>query len=164
MLVLAFPVALFFLGIPNSGYSNERLAILVGKDQALGGDALSSIADRGMALDLRFSDLNDAAFDAAKRESLEGKSAQLEGLFKRIGDNQFTLFRLKMTCCAADTVPLKVRIVSDFTLSKFNDMDWVQVKGQIQFVKPPGSSQYITVVKVDKEADLKKTPKQNVYE
>lgn len=164
MLVLAFPIALFFLGIPSSGFSNERLAKLVGNDQSIGNEALSDIANKGMALDLRFSDLNDAAYDEAKRESLEGKSAQLEGMFRRISDREFTLFRMKMTCCAADTVPLKVRILTDFALSKVDDMDWVQVKGQIRFIKPPGSSQYITVLKVTDPGDVKKTDKKNVYE
>lgn len=163
MLVLAFPVALFFLGIPNSGFSEERLAKLVGPEQSLGSMPMSDVAAKEGVV-MRFSDLNDAAYDEEKRESMEGQTANLEGLFRRVGDREFTIFRMKMTCCAADTVPLKVRIVTDFALSGFNDMDWVQVKGQIRFVKPPGATHYMTVIKVARVSDIKKTDKKNVYE
>jgi uncharacterized membrane protein YcgQ (UPF0703/DUF1980 family) len=163
MLVLAFPVALFFLGIPNSGFSEDRLKQLVGQDQSLGSMPVSDVASKEGVV-MRFSDLNDAAYDESKRESMEGQTAVLEGLFRRVGDREFTIFRMKMTCCAADTVPLKVRIVTDFALSGFNDMDWVQVKGQIRFIKPQNSPHYMTVIKVARVEDIKKTAKQNVYE
>jgi hypothetical protein len=163
MLVLAFPVALFFLGIPNSGFSNERLQKLLGPEQALESVSLSAVAAKEGVV-MRFSDLNDAAFDDDKRQSMEGQTAVLEGMFNRVGDREFTLFRMKMTCCAADTVPLKVRIIADAPLSGFNNMEWVQVKGQIRFIKPPNSNQYVTVVKVASLDDIKKIPKQSVYE
>jgi hypothetical protein len=163
MLVLAFPVALFFLGIPNSGFSEERLAKLVGNTPTVDDAALRNVADKDGVV-MRFSDLNDAAYDDGKRQSLEGQTAVLEGLFRRVKGNQFTLFRMKMTCCAADTVPLKVLIVTPTDLSGVKDMDWVEVKGRIQFVQAPNSTQYMTIVKVESVNDVKKKPKQNVYE
>jgi hypothetical protein len=163
MLVLAFPVALFFLGIPNSGFSEERLIKLAGPDQALGSVSLADVASKE-GLVKRFSDLNDASYDDAKRESLEGQTAELQGFFRRLSDKECSLFRMKMTCCAADTVPLKVRIMTDFPLSGFNDMDWVQVRGQIRFIKAPNSNLYVTVIKVTRLEDIKKVAKQNVYE
>jgi uncharacterized membrane protein YcgQ (UPF0703/DUF1980 family) len=163
MLVLAFPVTLFFLGIPNSGFSEDRIKKMLDSNEVLVPVSLADVAKKEGTV-LRFADLNDAAYDEAKRESLQGQTAQLEGLFRRLGDKEFTLFRLKMTCCAADTVPLKVRIITPTALSGFSDMDWVQVKGQIQFVRVPNSNQYIPVVKVADVGDIKKVDKKNMYE
>ena len=113
---------------------------------------------------MRFNDLNDAAFDEAKRQSLQGQIAILEGRFRRLGDKEFTLFRLKMTCCAADTVPLRVRIVVPQALSGFQDFDWVEVKGQIQFVKVPGQERYLPVIMVADITDVRKTEPKGEYE
>jgi hypothetical protein len=164
MMVLAFPIALFFLGIPNSGFSEDRIKKLLPDEQALGSVSLSEVESKGSAVGLRFSDLNDAAFDDAKREGYEGQTAVLEGMFRRLGDKEFSLFRMKMTCCAADTVPLKVRIITPTALSGYNDMDWVEVKGQIRFIKAQNSNQYLPVIKVADVSDVKKTGKKNVYE
>ena len=163
MLVLAFPVTLYFLGIPNSGFSDDRLKKMVGTDPTLGATNISDVAKKEGVV-MRFSDLNDAALDPAKREALQGQSAVLEGLFKRLGDREFTLFRMKMTCCAADTVPLKVRIVTPTALSGFKDMDWVEVQGQVHFLQVPNSNQYVPVIKVADVGEIKKVDKKNVYE
>lgn len=118
--------------------------------------------------EFRFNDLNDAAFDEEKRKSLEGQTAILEGRFKRIADKDFTLFRMKMTCCAADTVPLKVRIVVPQAINNINNFDWVKVKGQIQFVKVPGGKSgvetYIPVIMVADLADVRPETPKNEYE
>jgi uncharacterized membrane protein YcgQ (UPF0703/DUF1980 family) len=163
MLVLAFPVALFFLGIPNAGFSQERLEKILGNAPTIDDTSVGDVAGKE-GLVMRFADLNDAAYDESKRESLEGQTAALEGLFSRVRDNQFQLYRMKMTCCAADTVPLKVLIITPTALSGFRDGEWVQVKGRIQFLKDAKSNQYVTVVKVADVGDIKKTAKQNVYE
>jgi hypothetical protein len=207
MLILIFPIALFFLGLPNASYSKERQLALVGNDSALGEEMLESLAKDaaivaektlengdiqttlksktglmirettpagggkpireligGEGRRMSFNDLNDAAFDEAKRESLQGQTAILEGRFKRLADKEFSLFRLKMTCCAADTVPLKVRIVVPQALSGYTDFDWVQVSGQIQFLKAPGQDRYIPVVMVADITNVKKTEPKNEYE
>jgi hypothetical protein len=164
MLVLFFPIALWGLGVPNKGFSNDYLAKLVSPDTALDGDLKAVASKEGTVMS--FNDLNDAAFDEAKRESMQGQSAVLEGKFRKIGDKEFTLFRLKMTCCAADTIPLKVRIKVEGggSLSGFRDYDGVSVKGQIQFVQVPGKSQYIPVIKVNDITDIKKINLPNEYE
>ena len=164
MLVLAFPVTLYFLGIPNSGFSDDRIKKMVGDDPTLGPVNLSDVPKKEGVVVTRFSDLNDAAYDQGKREGLQGQTAVLEGLFKRLGDREFTLFRMKMTCCAADTVPLKVRIVTPTALTGFKDMDWVEVKGQVHFLQVPNSNQYVPVIKVADVTDIKKVDKKNVYE
>jgi hypothetical protein len=114
--------------------------------------------------EMRFNDLNDAAYDEGKRRALAGRTAILEGRFKKLGDKEFTLFRLKMTCCAADTVPLKVRIVVPQAVSGFGDFDWVRVKGVIQFIKVPGQERYVPVIMVGDITDVKKETAKNEYE
>jgi hypothetical protein len=218
MLILVFPVGLFFLGLPNASFSKERQLAMAGGGQAIGAEKLKEMANdpttkviegpplsdqtpsdkpvvrvlqtpsglkirsttpagggepkleliAGAGVEMSFNDLNDAAFDEGKRRSLQGETAILEGRFKRIADKEFTLFRLKMTCCAADTVPLKVRIVVPQAMNALNDFDWVQVKGQIQFFKvtnPKDQSEtYIPVIMVADITDVKKTPPKNEYE
>ena len=211
MLVLVFPVALFFLGLPNSGYSANRQLALAGNDVAIPTEDLKALAkdaevvsekklDDGSTIrtlktknkltiretipagsgepvlalvteggaEMRFNDLMGAAYDPAKRQSYEGQTAILEGRFKRLSDKEFTLFRLKMTCCAADTTPLKARIVVPQALSQFSDFDWVRVKGQIQFVKIPGQKngpeEYLPVIMVGDITDVQKAPPKSDYE
>jgi hypothetical protein len=165
MMVLFFPVALFLIGVPNAGFSQDRINKLLGKDDALGSAQISDVASKDGTV-MSFNDLNDAAFDQGKREVFQGQTALLEGRFRRLGDKEFTLFRLRMTCCAADTVPLKVRIVTPYALSGVNDYDWVRVKGQIQFLPVPNTSptRYIPVIKVADNSDIVKGEARSEYE
>ena len=165
MLILFFPIALWGLGIPNKGFSNEYLGQMLGKNDVALDKQLPDVASKEGSV-MSFNDLNDAAFDEAKRESMQGQTAVLEGKFRKIGDKEFTLFRLKMTCCAADTIPLKVRIKVEGggSLSGFRDYDGVSVKGQIQFIQVPGKAQYIPVIKVMDITDIKKVDLPNEYE
>ncbi len=172
MLVLVFPIALFFLGLPSGSFSQAAQAKMLGKEEALGADQLDALMKGagagGAGSEMGFNELNDAAFDEAKRQSLEGKTAILEGRFKRLADKEFTLFRLKMTCCAADTVPLKVRIIVPQSPNNIKDFDWVRVKGQIQFIALPGgkagAENYIPVLLVADITDVRKAEPKNEYE
>jgi uncharacterized protein DUF1980 len=161
--VLCFPVGLFLIGVPNSGFSQDRIRKLLGGDDALTG-RMATVAYRNGTVE-RFIDLNEAANDAAKRENLQGQTAILEGQLRWIDARQFTLFRLKMTCCAADTVPLKVRIVlKNGSLSGLSDFTWVQLRGQIQFVLAPNSERYIPVIVVEDLRYIRRTEPKNQYE
>jgi hypothetical protein len=220
MLVLVFPIALFALGIPNSGFSADGQKQMIGNETALNLDpaVLEQLAtdpepkeletrteadgtvvrlvlsvptpeapnglkirvtqpngtkdkklfkyilvpDKGN--EMTFNELNDAAFDADKRTAYAGKTAILEGRFLRLGDKEFTLFRLKMTCCGADAVPLKVRIVAPQSVNGFNDHDWVRVKGVIQFIKLPGQDRYSPVIRVPDITDVQRAVVKNEYE
>jgi hypothetical protein len=214
MLILVFPVGLFFLGLPNGRLSADEQLRLAGGGHALGDDTLKQMAEGAQVLEtkqeklavngqqtdvtvrvlkttkglrireitlpgdqkkyelvstgnaerMRFNDLNDAAFDEAKRKSMEGRAVILEGRFKRLADKEFTLFRLKMTCCAADTVPLKVQIIVPQPINNIEDFTWVRVKGQLQFFQVPGSDRYIPVVMVAENSDAKPADAQNEYE
>jgi hypothetical protein len=198
MLVLVFPVALFALGIPNSGFSMEKQKKMLGSEAALnldphelermakdlatveyeaattepdgskvrvlktkdglkirevtplsGEPKYAVVPEAGVGMS--FNELNDAAFDADKRKSYTGQTAILEGRFNKLTDKEFTLFRLKMTCCGADAVPLKVRIIAPQVPSA-SQGQWVRVKGVIRFLKAPGQERYTPVVIV---ADIK---------
>lgn len=207
MLILVFPVALYFLGLPNSGFSKERQLEMLKGETAYGAENLKKLAEgatveeekkeadgtmvrvlktsTGLKLRetmsgagaepryelvaaegtvMRFNLLNDAALDAGKRKYYGGETAILEGRFKRLADKEFSLFRMKMTCCAADTVPLKVRIIVPQALSKFSDFEWVTVKGQIQFMQVPGQDRYIPVIMVADIRDVRQTEPKNEYE
>lgn len=162
MLVLFFPVALFLIGVPNAGFSQDRINQLLGSDQDI--DANLGQVKQGAGTVMSFNDLREAAYDEGKRESLEGKIGVIEGKFRAISQNQFTLYKLKMTCCAADTVPLKIRIITPTAAGGFNDGDWVQVKGEVRFLPVPNSSQFLPVIAVADVADVKKAPPKNEYE
>lgn len=210
MMILVFPAALYFLGLPSASLSQDYLLNMVGSDSALDAKSLKDLAEAegttlveektqpdgtkirtlktksggkirvtvpktgdpvyalvtGDAVGMSFNDLNDAAFNEPKRESLSGQTIKIEGRFKRIADKEFTLFRMKMTCCASDTVPLKVRIVVPQALSGYADYDWVEVKGQLQFFKVQDSrgTQYVPAIMVGDITDVKKTPAKSEYE
>lgn len=213
MLVLVIPVALFALGIPNSGFSHEKIAKALGKDaefninpkelEAMAKDPASKqvpFADGTMVRELpngtkerlfetapksesakglkireivplagvtnyvleleggirmSFNELNDAAFDADKRDSYTGKTAILEGRFSKLTDKQFTLYRLKMTCCGADAVPLKVRIVAPIAMT-ITPGEWVRVNGVIRFIKAPGQERYTPVLFLSDVKDVER--------
>lgn len=208
MLVLVFPVALFALGIPNSGFSAERQAKMLGKQVAFnidpkeleemakapGAKELSfedgqmvrvlpngnkerliegrtkegstikireTVTPSGIAsyavvpdagIEMTFNELNDAAFDADKRASYTGQTAILEGKFRRLDDKEFTLYRLKMTCCGSDAVMLNVRIITP-QVPGFSDGQWVRVKGVIRFVKAQDRYRPVLIVPDIKDID-----------
>jgi hypothetical protein len=217
MLILVFPIALFALGLPNSGLSAAGQLRMVGADTSLNLDpkvleqmakapgaveyesrvepdgtivriilgAPTPEAPNGLKIretrqygtgevkyvlvpdkgnEMTFNELNDAAFDADKRLAYAGKTAILEGRFRRLGEKEFTLYRLKMTCCGADAVPLKVRIVAPQSANMFNDHDWVRVKGVIQFIKLPGQNRYSPVLRLSDITDVQLAEVRNEYE
>jgi hypothetical protein len=216
MLILVFPIALFAVGIPNSGFSADWQAKALGDEFALNLDPkvleemakapgavvneekvengarirliqsaptpeapnglkiretvqLGSgearyvlVSDRGSVM--TFNELNAAAYDEAKRQDYAGKTAIMEGHFRRLGEKEFTLFRLKMTCCGSDAVMLKVRIVAPQSVNGFKDHDWVRVKGVIQFIKQPGQETYTPVLRLSDITDVERAEVKNEYE
>jgi uncharacterized membrane protein YcgQ (UPF0703/DUF1980 family) len=73
---------------------------------------------------------------------------ELKGLFNPVSGRQFSVFRLKMTCCASDAVPVKVRIYAPSDLAQYNLQvgKGVVVTGQVEFRKVRGSQDYFPVV------------------
>lgn len=130
-------------------YSKEWLVrIGGGKDPALAdGGAVAEKSDR---IALGFNELNKAAMDRdpSLRRFYEGRVGELRGLFNPVSENQFTLFRLRMTCCASDAVPLKIRIISPVSLigRGLQPGKGVSVTGKIEFRKVVNRDQYVPVM------------------
>lgn len=155
VVVLAFPLLLFVLGLPNKGFSQDWMDRKLGKDTEL---AITEVASKGGAVaTFEFHDLNALAYDSDKRQAFEGTTARVKGQLRKISDREYTLFKLKMNCCAADIVPLKARIVTSF-VTTFKDYEWVWAEGTLQFVEVPGKNQYIPVIRVKESSGLTKAP------
>jgi uncharacterized membrane protein YcgQ (UPF0703/DUF1980 family) len=81
-------------------------------------------------------------------------------------EKMFTLVRFKITCCAADAVPLNLAIISPESISKFKQLEWVRVEGQIQFRKRRDKAdEYLPVLQLESRDDIKEldSPPANPY-
>lgn len=160
MMVLFFPVALYMVGIPNSGFSQDRINKMLGTDEQIAAEI--GYVNTGDGDVVSFTDLNDAAYDEYKREYFQGKVVLIDGQFKRLGEKQFTLYTMKITCCGADMVPLKVQIVTTTAISGLDEGQWVNVKGEVRFIQRPGSVQFTPVIFVADASDIHKIPSKSL--
>jgi uncharacterized membrane protein YcgQ (UPF0703/DUF1980 family) len=142
------PIVLYFLKMPNSSFSAEWVERSTSKDQLEAGGEVKS--KEGMVLG--FKELANAAHYPESRQEFEGKTGKLAGIFSPISPKEFTLVRLKMNCCAADVIPVQVRIICEENITRFDAKAWVEVEGQIQFRKVAGQEKYMPVLYV-KSAD-----------
>ncbi len=153
---LMVPLLLFVMGLPsNAGFSQENIDKRLGKAVSIG-EIQDVAAKSGDVLVLEFSDLNMSAYDPGKREAFEGRKVRVEGQLKKVSERDYELFRLKMTCCAADMIPLKARIKSDIVIpqSQFPDHQWVSVEGQLQFVEIPEKKMFLPVIRIGGKGGL----------
>jgi hypothetical protein len=158
--VMMFPLVLFFLGLPNTSFSNERIQQLLGPEAELG--SFKEVAARD-GESMSFNDIADAMRDPNLMEARNGRLAVVKGKLKKMNDREFTLYTEKMTCCMADMVPLKARIIvqsdeqgSSLMSKGLKDSEWLEVKGVLQFVKLPNSEQYLPVIRA-RLRDIKST-------
>ncbi len=157
VVVMAFPLLLFCLGLPNSGLSKEGLDRRLGKDAEIG-DIKEVAAKGGDVVTFNdFSELNAAANDPGKRTEYEGREVRVKGQLKKLDSTEYTLFKMKMTCCAADMIPLKARIKTSFA-TQFEDYKWVWAQGRLQFVESSDKRQYVPVVRVKNPSGLQEAP------
>lgn len=143
--MLAIPVFLYFLGLPRDSVDWERTrntgSGLQGgslrKSVAMLAGGLAYPKTQPRTLKLGFNELAQAAAVPARHEAYEGDIGTIRGQFSpRAGsDREFSLFRMKMTCCAADAVLLETRILAPdaSTLRGIQPNQWVQVEGVISF-------------------------------
>ncbi len=155
VVVLAFPLLLFCLGLPNKGFSEEWYKRRLGTEVALNLDDKGVESKGGDAIVFTFDELNASTNDEAKRTQYQGHTVRVKGQLQKINSTEYTLFRMKMTCCAADTIPLKARIKTPF-VSPIPDFQWVTAEGVLQYVELPGQKQYIPVIRVKDAAGLQK--------
>jgi hypothetical protein len=166
--LLFLPVALYFLNVPNDGYSSDRAGII---DRRQVDDVTPLEGSKGVIEhDLGFSELERAARDPGLRESMDNWTGFLTGRFAADDDTYFTLIRYKINCCAADAVPIRVLTMVDYSkldkqgvrYQKLNPHDfnnrWVRVKGQIRFLQRKGTNEFIpALILIPTDADPKGT-------
>lgn len=88
-------------------------------------------------------DLLYAAQDASTRKDFEGKKVELIGQLvpakaktaaKSIAPaGSFKLLRLVMVCCAADAMPVAVKIDTKLPAMPIRDMQWLKVTGRVSY-------------------------------
>jgi len=103
---------LYFLNMPNSTFSATAYGGMMSKDE-LDQQAAPVANKEGAVLALGFKELSTAAYDPSARAAMQGRMGQLKGMYSpRRSDKEFTLFRVKMSCCAADAIPVGVIIIA----------------------------------------------------
>jgi uncharacterized membrane protein YcgQ (UPF0703/DUF1980 family) len=83
----------------------------------------------------------------------------MRGMLWPVNNQEFTLFKMKMTCCAPDAIPLRIRIISPEPLDPdLHPKEWVEVTGEIQFRPEPGKTdEFFTVMQLSSKDGVKKT-------
>jgi hypothetical protein len=142
--VLLLPIVLYFLDLPNSGFSISRAH---GFNADID-ESKIALDDKGFDPTLGFRELEGVAYDKMRRGYYEGKTVKLKGQFSPSptgNANMFTLVRFKINCCTADAIPLNVVILVDDSKIKDGPPEerqlnaahlqgkWVEVTGQVQF-------------------------------
>lgn len=147
--VLLFPVVLYFLNLPNEGFSAAYGDQL--KDVQLDASTLLGAGEEQYLGEIGFKDLQEASLSSDQREYWEGKTIALIGQYADVSDKRFTLVRFKIACCARDAVPLNAVIMLDPKSEQRLDQDryrnkWVRVRGRIHFFPKPGSDEILTAL------------------
>lgn len=170
--VLLPVIVLGLLGMPNqkflSAFTDYELRQSMGlTDKELADSEYRLLKGRsGETITPRWDELFQASLPSGNRQAFEGKTARLKGQFYPLdNDRAFTVSRLKISCCAADAIPMKVRILSPESLSGlFQNHQWVEVTGQIQFRELEGESGTVPVIVMEDLRDVRNTaPDPNWY-
>lgn len=164
--LLLVPIILFLLGLPNKppeiraeaaqldmSQEGANTAGLVGalvdpvsSLAMLGGVYAESAA--GPAPTVRFSFLEEIAATPESRAEWAGKPVRVIGQYMplRGSDRQFTLVRLKIRCCAADVIPLRVPMICKERLPSLPELQWAKVTGRIEFRKVDNAMSTVLIV------------------
>jgi uncharacterized membrane protein YcgQ (UPF0703/DUF1980 family) len=156
--VLLLPVALYFL-MPAEGLSGAGQAVSARSVS----DPNAGVTNKGEDFGVTFVQLEQAALSEDSRNAFEGKTIRLDGRYVAEDSSHFTLVRFTMNCCAADAIPLKALIVVDRSQSKepldSNRLNnkWVQVTGQVQFLKMRDGSSFVPAIIIQATPEKKLT-------
>ena len=131
-------------------------ALTLGTDAA---NALSGVAMDKNISSITFQQLEVDALYPENRSNRAGKTVRLVGQYVPKDSHMFTLRRFKISCCAADAVPLNAVIMLDANAKETLDsgrlqFKWVQVTGRVEFLERPGGG-YITALILTPDADWK---------
>jgi uncharacterized repeat protein (TIGR03943 family) len=101
------------------------------------------IPDKSGHIKTEVVDLMYAAQEPFTRKDFEGKAVELIGQFApikvktgaepKVPAGSFELFRLVMVCCAADAMPVAVRIEGKPQPKGLREMQWLKVTGRVQY-------------------------------
>ena len=149
VVVLAFPVAILAMGLPNGSFSAGYVEGKLGAESKIG--ELAAVQAKDGAIQTDFDTLASAAFTPDKRDAYTGQKASIVGNMRKGSDKQFTLYKLKMTCCSADMIPLKALAVVNAAsqLATFTDHQQIEVTGTIQFAQDMKTNEWLTVLRVE---------------
>jgi uncharacterized repeat protein (TIGR03943 family) len=84
-------------------------------------------------------DLLFAAQESSTRKDFEGKNVELTGQLvanrskTAAPTGSFKLLRLVMVCCAADAMPVAVKIETHLPAMEIREMQWLKVTGRVHF-------------------------------
>jgi hypothetical protein len=151
--VLCLPIMLYFLGLPNQGFSSAKAVEVEDIDHP--------VVDRGGdVIHLNFLDLEKWAYDQNMRDWSEGRTGELTGQLFAFGKSAqvFNLVRWKRACCPADAIPVRVAIVSSEAIREIKDGAWVEVTGQIRYGIRKDGKGYMPVLKLRSRNDIVITP------
>jgi len=145
--VLLLPIVLYFLNMPAPPASAQDEPLEEG------------VVNPG------FQETEQMASSKELRDEWTGKTIRLKGQFSEgPNDKSFSLFRLKMTCCAADAYPMKILIRSPDSVS-VRSGQWVKVTGVLTFQQDRKGDKFIPILDVRKVAagekqvpDIKEIP------
>jgi hypothetical protein len=145
--ILILPVILYFLNMPDQGF-RAHAAGLFGMEPI---EAPKNVASTGVDFKVGFQQLEQAALTEDSRDRYEGKTVRLTGQYYPRDLKMCQLVRYKISCCAADAVPLGAMIMVDPNSTARLDADglrgkWVQVTGRVHFFNRPGTNEYKTAV------------------
>ncbi len=144
--VLILPVMLYFLNMPDQGFRTHTA--LLGMEAI---EAPKNVASTGVDFKVGFQQLEQASLTEESRERYEGKTVRLTGQCLPRDNKMCQLIRYKISCCAADAVPLGAVIMVDPNSTSRLDADrlrgqWVQVTGRVHFFQVPSTREYKTAV------------------
>jgi hypothetical protein len=145
--ILLLPVVLYFLNMPDRDFRAQP-GTWFGDERV---EAPKAVTSTGVDFNVGFVQLEQAALSPEGRDHYEGKTVRLSGQFFPIDPKRCQLVRYKISCCAADAVPLGAVIMVDPDSPDRFDSDrlrgnWVQVTGRVHFFPRAGTSEYKTAV------------------
>ena len=146
--VLLLPVVLFFLKLPNDGFTAQPSMIDINVGE------VGAVENKdGKTFDVGFLELERASQTSEMRAYYEGSTVRIVGQHvPNPNERTFGLVRYKMNCCAADAIPLSALIMLDPKAEQTIDHSkyrgkWVRVTGQVRFrPRPDQPGNYVTVV------------------
>jgi uncharacterized membrane protein YcgQ (UPF0703/DUF1980 family) len=120
---------------------------------------------QGDVIYLDYLEFYDSVYNETKQQYLQGRTGMLRGqLAHGTSPTILTLIRNKRGCCPADAIPLPVAVIArDGCTPDIKNMSWVQVTGQIQYVKRKGLDKTIPVLKVGSRQDIVSTDSEDPY-